>query len=164
MKNIATKIGKEFIDFIYMNGGSGLFVVDSDKAELFCQSVRQEYGELTGGGASITYAIVDLPESKSDNVREAELKDELELLRYCLREKKNKPPDKMLLPSHPFMRPCDACGILYAENRDRTGDQDPDEQDRFYCTSCLGKRIEDSEVKRRIPKLIELIHKKGEVT
>jgi len=163
MKNIAARIGKEFIDPIYMNGGSGLFVVYSDKAELFCQNVRQEYGELTGGGASITYAIVDLPESKSDNVRKADLKDELELLRYYLRKNKNSPLDKMLLPSHPFMHPCDACGILYAEKRDRTGDQDPDELDRFYCTSCLKKRVEDSKVKKRIPDVLGLIKRKEDL-
>lgn len=82
------------------------------------------------------------------------LHQELELLRYKLREEKDSPPDTIALPSHPFMRPCDSCGTEYAgEPLQRDG------QTEFYCASCRAKQQEDRQIKRnrRIPSTIRRI-------
>ncbi len=46
---------------IYANGGSGLFVVDEDKADYFCQQVQQAFKNVSGDGASITCFVQELP-------------------------------------------------------------------------------------------------------
>src|SRR5260370_22553567 len=49
------------------------------------------------------------------------------------------------------MRPCDSCGIQYAEDRYTSSeDRDPDEQNKRYCNVCLAKREEDRKVKGHI--------------
>jgi hypothetical protein len=137
------KIEKECI--IYTNGGSGLFVVDSEKVEDFGKEVQKAYRELTGGGASITYAVQPLPpEALQGNIEDLlghDLSEDhtLELVRYKLREEKEAPTGVQAFPSHPLMRPCDACGMLYAEEEDHeVGDTDT-----FYCGSCFKKREEE---------------------
>jgi hypothetical protein len=157
MKRLAHEdgIGAEVI---YANGGTGLFVVDTDKAEEFGQKIQRAYRKLTAGGASITAVVQKLPDDTPDNIEGLLIHDianTLSLIRYKLSEAKNCPPDVIALPTHAFMRPCDACGIEYAERQDTTGDQDPDERDKRYCGSCLEKRKEDSEVKRRIKHIVE---------
>jgi CRISPR/Cas system-associated protein Cas10 (large subunit of type III CRISPR-Cas system) len=80
------------------------------------------------------------------------LHPQLEVLRYKLRENKVSPPETISLPSHPFMRPCDSCGIEHAEQRsERHG------QSEFYCASCQAKQGEDKRIKRRIPATIKRI-------
>ncbi len=137
---------------VYANGGSGLFVLDSKKAVSFGKKVQKEYREQTAGGASITYAVQDLPDDVNhNNIWEYPLGNQLELLRYCLREAKECPPDHIALPSHVLMRPCDSCGIQYAEDRDTfSEDRDLDDQNKRYCKVCLTKREEDMKVKVHI--------------
>jgi hypothetical protein len=149
MRAIAERVDPE-AEEIYANGGSGLFVINSDKTEELNQSIQKVYREYTASGASITCAVQKLPEHITGNIWEADVKDELELLRYRLREEKDRPNDLTSLPSHPFMRPCDSCGSQYAEGKDRTGVQRPEEQDALYCASCLEKRWEDKKVKDSI--------------
>ena len=140
---------------VYMNGGSGLFVVDTDKADLFGHRVQQEYMKQTGGVASVTYVVQELPESAEEDIWNAPVKMEIELLGYLLREAKDHSPDIIALPSHPFMRLCDACGVEYAEEKDNSADRDFAEQDALYCASCLEKRQEDIRVKKCIEEYVK---------
>jgi hypothetical protein len=159
---------------VYANGGSGLFIVLADKykAKIFGEKVQQEYRKQSGGSASVTFAVQELPENteevKIDSLSNedrialskfskevqaimiCDLRHELELLHYSLREAKDRPPAIIALSSHPFMRPCDSCGIEYAEQIVR----EPDEQTEFYCASCREKQKEDDRIKRRIPAII----------
>ena len=165
---------------VYANGGGGLFVVDSDDkdaADTFGRYLQHQYRERTGGGASITFAVQHLPEE----IRITEGGDDmehladdprialhLELLRWKLHEQKLTPQQSVVsLPSHPFMRPCSACGIFYAEP-DYPFQPDPDvafdqeeedirdvaETDERYCLSCQVKRNRDRTVKLLIRKII----------
>ena len=80
--------------------------------------------------------------------------DTLELLRARLRVAKGYTPEILALASHPFLRPCQACGVLYAERADHTDAGDRDEEDALYCESCLLKREEDVEVKKYISSVL----------
>ena len=165
---------------VYANGGGALFVVDSDDkdaADTFGRYIQHQYRERTGGGASITYAVQHLPEElhvteggddTEHLVDDPRIALHLELLRWKLHEQKLTPPQSVVsLPSHPFMRPCSACGIFYAEP-DYPFQPDPDvafdqeeedirdvaETDERYCLSCQVKRNRDRTVKLLIRKII----------
>jgi CRISPR/Cas system-associated protein Cas10 (large subunit of type III CRISPR-Cas system) len=145
MAKIARRYGIEKDDIIYEHGGSGLFVVDSKSADEFGQEVQKKYRELTGGGASITYVVQPLPAEALQGDRNDLLKHDLskthtlDVMRYKLRAAKDAPVSIQALSSHPFMRPCDACGVSYAEEEDR----DEEDGDTFYCKSCFYKMKED---------------------
>ncbi len=141
---------------IYANGGSGLFLIDADKVDEFGKAVQKAFRDVTGGGASITYVVQELPPDAPDDIDDIlnyPLADTLALMRYRLREAKDCPPEVIALPSHPFMRLCDACGIEYAnpDPKNEEVPRDPGEEDELYCTSCQNKRIRDNEVKGFIP-------------
>jgi len=145
---------------IYANGGSGLFLVDAEKAQDFGEAIQRRYREDTGGGASITFVIQDLSEGVPDKLEELRgynLSETLELLRYRLREKKNCPSDIVSLPSHPFMHLCDACGVRYAdasaEYKGRL--REPGEEDRVFCTSCFKKRERNDDIIKLIKRTIK---------
>jgi len=137
---------------VYANGGSGLFLIDGDKtvAEKFGQRVQQEYRKETEGGASITFAVEEIPESVQDAWND-DIWSTLDLLRYGLAEKKSSSTGIVALPSHPFMRLCDACGRQYAEKKD---DNDPQDRDSRYCIVCWTKRKQDIEVKEGIDDIV----------
>jgi hypothetical protein len=138
---------------IYTNGGSGLFLIDSDQADTFGLHVQQRYQTLTAGGASITFVVQKLPKGAPDDIEEIldyPLKETLDLMRYSLIEKKGSPSTILALPSHPLMRTCDSCGVFYAEGKDAAEAQDAREREDLYCRSCLNKRREDREVKDAI--------------
>ncbi len=128
-RRVMTSIAKKEFQAqeVYANGGSGLFLIDGDKtvAEKFGQRVQQEYRKETEGGASITFAVEEIPESVQDAWND-DTWSTLELLRYGLAEKKSFSTGIVALPSHPFMRLCDACGRQYAEKKD---DNDPEDRD-----------------------------------
>jgi Cas10/Cmr2, second palm domain len=149
---------------VYANGGSGLFLVDGDKevAEKFGQRIQQEYLQRTRGGASITFAVQEIPDNVQDAWNE-DIWDTLELLRYNLAETKSSSPDSIALPSHPFLRLCDACGTRYAEMRDPDEAGDEASRDRCYCDVCMMKRREDGDVKDRIDEIIAERNRTGEV-
>ena len=120
---------------IYANGGSGLFLIDSEKAVKLGTQVQHEYRRLTAGGASVTYIVQPLPEDAPDTIEEImkhPMPHTLALLRYRLREQKGHPYAQTDEASHPLMRLCDSCGIFYAVG------QAPNELE-FYCQSCLNK-------------------------
>jgi hypothetical protein len=117
MERVAEELHIQAIP-VYTNGGAGLFVVDSDKAEEFKLHVQQMYREKSKGRASITGVVQELHDAPEDlkALMTYNLKGHLDLMRYRLRAAKDTPPDVIALPSHPFMRPCNSCGIDYATN------------------------------------------------
>src|SRR5947209_1801620 len=103
---------------IYTNGGAGLFAVDSNRAQEFKLSVQRMYREKSKGRASVTGVVQELPDDAPESIEalmEYNLKRHLNLMRYRLRSEKDSPPNVIALPSHPFMRPCNSCGVDYAE-------------------------------------------------
>lgn len=159
---------------IYTNGGSGLFLVATDKADEIRQTIHQEFYRQTIGGATVTYAIQEIPGSIKDPEHDG-LEDVLELLRYRLREAKDAQliQDPVALPSQVFMQSCDSCGMRYAEVRDEDERRDPAVRGNRYCKVCFQKRIEDDAVKASIAgkkfdksstlwnRLIECLHNAG---
>jgi hypothetical protein len=155
---------------IYAHGGSALFIVDSDQAEALGKAVQKLYHEETGGGASITYAIQEVPDYGAQDIMTAEklngnitMADVRKLLGLRLRLAKDSlqmkmPPEDgaqrddvlahVALPSHALLCTCESCGVAYAEDLWRDSD-DPDDEGR-YCRVCIGKREEDREVKKRL--------------
>jgi len=174
MKELA-RIDPAFDDryIIYANGGSGLFLIDADKADYFGQTVQGAFRDVTGGGATITYVVQELPKGMPEDIDallQAPLHETLELMRYRLREAKDSPvditdnplheekeipPSVIALPSHPFMKLCDACGVEYA-NPDRVANEkemvlrDVGEESELFCASCQEKRNRDARVKENI--------------
>jgi hypothetical protein len=151
MEKAATDSGIS-VKRIYANGGSGLFVVDKDDVPEFEQRVQQIYRKQSKGKASVTCATQDLPEDVSDaNIMTSKLGEELELLKYRLIEQKGSPNPVLALPSHSFMRHCSSCGVEYAEKESL----DAQETGIFYCASCIEKREEDNQIKKRIERTIQ---------
>lgn len=134
-------------DQVYTNGGSGIFLIDSDKAETFGKAVQQMYYEGTGGGASITYAIQQLPSHITTIEDAKDIRPYLDALGWRLREQKLTSPKTMTSATHPFMRPCDSCGVFYASAEQKKAPRDPGEQESLFCESCQKKRWRDKEVK-----------------
>ncbi len=138
---------------IYTYRGSSLFLIDEDKADIFGKRVQKAFYESSRGSFSITYAVQQLP---ADTLEDAEklmthdLGRELELLRYKLCEEKNSASSTIALPSHPFLHPCDSCGLEYAEQ---------EASDRgvilFYCASCQEKHDEDERIEEGIARTIK---------
>jgi hypothetical protein len=139
---------------VYTNGGAGLFLIEAGRlaAERFGEEVQQAYRQETEGGASITFAVEDIPDSVVDAWNDP-IPDTLELLRIGLARAQNIPPDVIALASHPFLRVCDACGSRSAEARDLR-DTDPASQDNRYCAVCIRKREEDIDIKNGIEVLL----------
>lgn len=166
MKNIA---GEHKADQVYANGGGGLFLVEGDEeqARRFGEAIQQAYLEKTHGGATVSFATQPIPEEIENIWQSEKLLPYMRLLYYRLAQQAACPhQESEVLPSHPFMRPCDACGVRYAEDRYR-GDRDDadnggrrdsadlDEQERRYCKVCLAKREEDDRVRKRIQEIIQ---------
>lgn len=155
MLDLANKFGTKEV---YANGGSGMFLIegDHDKAERLGQQIQREYIEQTKGGATISFAVQELPEGIDPwNDNTGEMQKILELLNLRLLTAKVHPQETRVLPSHPFMRPCDSCGTQYAENRDVGENDNLDEQRKRYCEACRTKRVEDSRVRRGINTIID---------
>jgi hypothetical protein len=163
---------------VFANGGSGLFLLDSDVARAFALRVQQTYQKETSGGASIIFAIQELPPGVQDAWQD-DLRETLTLLRYRLAEKKLSwlagqdeqgdevanhlsLTDCVTFVSHPFMHPCDACGQYYSEGRDSYEALDEAMRDEhIYCSVCLAKRTEDHAIKVGIDDLVEARRKTG---
>jgi len=150
---------------VYANGGSGQFLVDTEKVGLFTQRVKGVYSADAFDGASISCAVQPLPDLPLEQIWTEKIPGELELLRWRLHDAKNNPPDVVSLPSHPFMRTCDACGVEYAAQKDTKSrdDRDEENQEKRYCLSCWAKRKEDGAVKRRITRMVRSLHKRKKV-
>ncbi len=156
MARVAKAVGAEKI---YANGGSGQFLIhgDEEAAREFGQRIQQVYREETGNSASITFALQEIPETIAEQGIETnpELHPYLRLLQYRLLYAKGYPhQESEVLPSHPLMRLCDACGTHYAEDIYRGEGPDPEDQERRYCNVCLRKRSEDHDTKTKIKEIV----------
>ena len=140
---------------VFANGGAGLFLIDGDeaRAEEYGQHIQSKYRKNSDGGASITYAVQELPDGM--NAWGADTRLERDLLRYKLAQKKSAAPAVVSYPSHPFLRPCSACGTRYAEYPDPSEINDPASQSNLYCYVCLEKRFEDTRIKKGIDSIIQ---------
>jgi len=159
---------------IYTNGGDGLFVVDEEKADDFGKMVQFVCHEKSGGTVLISYEKQIIPDEVWADVclMDCNLENELKLLQYRLRQAKNTSPSLIALPSHAFMRPCDACGIEYTTYRgtkhgpydnNNNEDDDAEERDRFFCDSCHNKYLRDKEVKNAIRETVKKVKSKGKI-
>jgi hypothetical protein len=139
---------------VYAHGGSGLFLVPTEHLGTFSQQVQQAYQDLTGGGASVTCVDVPLPEHVND-IGSDDIANTLELLQWRLQEEKAYAPTFLALPSHPFLRPCDSCGVEYVDGSKEDEDvkHDPGEENERYCKKCQNKRIRDTNVKKIIEEI-----------
>jgi hypothetical protein len=151
-------------DVIYLNGGSGLFLLmtDENTASEFGERVQKRYHEATYSGASITFVVHELPENSPDDrtiLWHIDLHKEFEIIRYCLREAKSNPLNNNIitLPSHPFIRSCDSCGINYASHRvagyGDFDDTDDTDDTGYYCTICYEKQRQNNRDKKELYKL-----------
>lgn len=163
MKELAWIDGFDERRIIYANGGSGLFLIEAERADDFGKSVQKACNELTGYSASVTYIVQELPPDapqEIDRLLKYPLAETLSLMRYRLRTQKDIPLDSPDLPSHSFMRICDACGIRYAcpdlDGEEKSDvERDVDEENNLYCISCQLKRKRDSRVRKEYIPLIE---------
>ena len=164
MKNVA----KEFqAEEVYANGGSGMFLIegDKDRAKEFGLRLQKEYTTATNGGASISFAVQELPNNLNAWKDETETTRRLmELLNMRLVAAKLQPGSHLALASHPLMRPCDSCGTNYAEDTDIVDTPNPTDQDKRYCASCREKRLEDNTVRTGIDDIIYERHHPGHKT
>ena len=143
---------------VYTNGGSAMFLVEDseDKAREFGEAIRRAYLEQTGGGATISFNVQAIPDSIQDVWNDPALHPYVRLLHYrLLLDKGRTHQDIEVLPSHPFMSPCDACGVRYAEDQYPGDSADPDDRDRRYCRVCREKLVEDHKVRGGIEQLVE---------
>ncbi len=153
MRDLARRCDPE-AHVIYANGGSGLFLLAEEHAEEFVRSIRERYRQQSAGGASLTGAIQPLPAGLTvQEIWQADLHEQLELLRYKLRRAKDLPPSLLALPSHPLLQLCASCGSQDAVDQDRFA-SDPGEDEERYCSVCLKKRAEDVAIKQTIDGLI----------
>jgi hypothetical protein len=173
MVDLARSLNSSFVErqIIYANGGSGLFIVDADKADYFCQQVKRDFKNVSGHRATITCFVQELPEDAPEELEpllKYPLANTLALMRYSLRRAKEHTADLITFPSHPYMRLCDSCGIeyVYEQKEEDTKDdstrddleeeiRDPGEEDELYCVSCTKKRERDIEVKKIIKQVIK---------
>jgi len=153
---------------VYTNGGSGMFLIegDEDRAKEFGLRLQKEYTTATNGGASISFAVQELPDDLNAwQDASGAMQKLMKLLSMRLVAEKLHPQPHLALPSHPLMRPCDSCGTNYAEDKDVVDTADPADRDKRYCTSCLAKREEDKDVRDGIKAIIKRhIHLEHEST
>lgn len=151
-------------EMVYANGGSGLAYIKGDAAaaERYGKLVQETYRQQTNGGATITYAVIELPEEK--NGQDDDTIAERELLRYRLAREKNNTSPIVSQPSHSILRPCSACGKRYAEIFDISEKNDLASRGNRYCGVCREKREEDDRIKRGIRGIIKKNISKGERT
>ena len=130
---------------IYANGGSGLFIVPTEQAQTLIQAVQKQYQSVTKA-ATITGVRLELPPGFD---KESDLPPYWQKLGFKLRMAKDCNPVQADIISHPFLLPCQSCGIYYAT--------DPyvesGEQTTLLCQSCYLKHREDHQIKDEIPEV-----------
>lgn len=131
---------------IYAAGGSGMFEVDSEKADRCIKTIERLYLEKT-----LTSSITGVAISKNDDVNFSDL---FKKLSCRLRMAKDAKLLNYSLVTHPFLRTCDSCGEEYARYRVEEG--------KLICKSCKNKRDKDQQIKRNIEEKIKIILSKQE--
>ncbi len=114
---------------VYANGGTALFTLSTADVKKVAAAAVAEYAR---SGASATNAWVCLPEGWTE---ESDLGPQLRLLAHRLRVAKDERPSHAVLPSNPFLRPCEACGVEYSRNR-----LERDPRRERLCPACLARR------------------------
>lgn len=149
---------------VYANGGGGIFVVDADDAAIFDADMQRKFQKWTGGGATIICVKQELPDEikiteggddAEHLIDDPKIEPFLELIRWKLREKKLIPTQEIVSPSHPFMHPCDACGVFYAVPDIGKINRDADESGELFCESCQRKRRRDVQVKTLVEEMVK---------
>ena len=130
-----TEMGKivktidQYAQEIYANGGSGMFVVNSEEhAKEFIKKVKRAYYEQTITG-SITGVAEVLPD---DWTMESNVNEQIQRLSYKLRLAKGENPLSKTYISHSLLKDCESCGVEYAVKCDKNNDA--------LCPSCCIKR------------------------
>ncbi|MCL4298478.1 MAG: hypothetical protein KJ077_22265 [Anaerolineae bacterium] len=138
---------------IYANGGSGLFIIDSNQAQTALAVVEKLYREKTST-ASISGTFVDLPPDykSGDNIQL-----EFRTLGYRLRAAKDGKAGLAAPVTHPYLHFCDSCGVGYAEKEySKSGET------ALLCTSCDTKRRKDEDIKEAIHRITQgVISRRG---
>jgi hypothetical protein len=121
-------------DVIYANGGAGLFVVGTARADDVIRDVERVYRRRTVT-ASITGVSVPLPTERE------EIADALPLVRHRLRAAKDGTQMSVLPLTHSLLHFCDSCGTQYAIRTEETPS---------LCRGCSLKRAKDRQLKEAI--------------
>ena len=129
MEKIVKTIDQE-AEKIYANGGSGIFVANSERnAEEFIKKVEREYHEQT-----ITGSITGVAEALPDGwTMESNVNEQIQRLSYKLRLAKGENPHSKTYISHSLLKDCESCGVEYAVKCDKNSDD-------LLCPSCCIKR------------------------
>lgn len=131
---------------IYANGGSGLFILDSnDQAEAAKAAVEKRYRQETRT-ASITGVSVELP---SDYKEGDDIQPYFQTLGYRLRAAKDSKAGPGALVTHPYLHFCASCGTEYAEEKYTAS-----EETELLCAGCKKKREKDIEIKTSIHQIV----------
>ncbi len=151
---------------VFANGGAALFLVKGNKeaAKKFGQLVQQEYWRETFDGASVAFAVQEIPDYIEDVWGDERMQETLDLLYARLEMESNREEEIIDPPSHPLMLTCYSCGARYAETSDDSESGDAGSRDNRYCWTCQQKREEDGTVKRGIDQITNAIvahRKKG---
>lgn len=117
---------------VYALGGSGMFVVDKDRAEAAIHAVQRRYRQDSGGAASVTAASVDLPDDF--DFERTDTRDAYRTVQFRLRQAKDCPPESLAAVSLPFIRPCDAWPEFAAAEKKRGPGVG---QERLLSRPCL---------------------------
>ncbi len=133
---------------IYANGGSGMFVVDSEKAKAILEEVQRAYWEKTNT-SSITGVIQELPESWQDLPDPAQ--KEIRQVSYKLRIAKEKNRDVTTILAHSLFKDCDACHLEYATQKVKQAGQ----EEEWLCESCQKKRAQSQSIAEKISDLMK---------
>ena len=112
---------------VFADGGSGMFRLDGSPVDAAIAAVKYLYREKTDT-ASITGASIEYAD-------EQELKEQLCLLPYRIRNAKEKAPQVMDMVSSSFMKTCESCGISYA-SKTFTGAEGTE----YVCRACYIKK------------------------
>jgi len=131
---------------IYANGGSGLFIIDSDRAEEARMKVEKLYREKTGT-ASITGVCVELPPNYKTG---DDIQPQFKTLSYRLRAAKDSKVGQSALVTHPYLHFCDSCGTEYAGCEDTVSGEVV-----LLCASCKTKREKDGNIKASIHLIVK---------
>jgi hypothetical protein len=160
MKEIGqTKGDAFFAEPVFANGGAALFLVKGNKeaAKKFGRLVQQEYRHKTFDGASVAFAVQEIPDYIEDVWGDERMQETLDLLYAHLEMASNCEEEIIDLPSHPLMLTCSSCGARYAETSDDGERGDAGSRDNRYCWTCQQKREEDGTVKHGIDQITHAI-------
>jgi hypothetical protein len=132
---------------IYAHGGSGLFLVPTERVTAIITALQRRYHETTAA-AGVTGVELALPEGFDLH---SPLPSHWKHLGLRLRVAKDGNPDYAGRVAHPFLKACDSCGVFPAAQRF----PEPGGEPALLCRSCAAKRAEDQRIKRQIPQVIQ---------